>query len=129
MRPSTSTAPLTVVAGCGKTYPLPRNRASGDSQSGTACSGGAPPPNESRHPMAWPPASTEPLQAAELSLGLARGDEPGLMECPRLDRRPARRIERFGIHGPSATPLPESRQPARRKPGGLLDLDPLHRRL
>src|SRR6267378_4061464 len=72
MRPSTSTAPLTVVAGCGKTYPLPRNRASGDSQSGTACSGGAPPPNESRHPMAWPPASTAPLQAAELSQAFPR---------------------------------------------------------
>jgi len=37
-----------------------------------ACSGSAPPPNESRHPMAWPPASTAPLQAAEPSQAFPR---------------------------------------------------------
>src|SRR5438309_5000404 len=67
IRPSTSTAPLSVVAAWGRTYPLPRSRAIGDSQAGMTSSAGAPWPNESRQRSACPPASTSPVQPDAVS--------------------------------------------------------------
>src|SRR4051812_22454442 len=69
MRPSTSTAPVSVVAGLGSAYPLPRSQATGESHRGTSSSAAAPWPKESLQRSERPAPSTSPPHAeAESSL-------------------------------------------------------------
>jgi len=85
--PSTSTAPLMVVAECGSTYPLPRSRAMGAIHAGTISSAESPWPNVNRQRSACPSASASPAHPAAVSSASPKRTAPRLIVAGDTDLR------------------------------------------